>query len=396
MDFKDYIQGSRHGQEAHKLEREAMSDPFLQDAIDGYDSSTGNPLPAIEDLERKIAKRGKTHKRQAWIWSAAALLLLLIGSQWFLWIRPDNNLNLQVASTEQLAVLPMDEPSPESPADSAAQPEKLSAEMKVVPELQNNENAAATQQTKDSIFAVAEELENAPRQVAVADAAQSQPDSGIDIAELQISKVIVEEPKEIDPAKINPADNQKHISGRIVDEIGEPVIGASVNIKNTNNGAITDQNGNFTMVVPKEEQGTLVASFIGMKTTEIPLKESLGDIMLKSDDMALNEVVVIGYGTRKKENLSASASKTQKPESIFGESEFTDYFQKNCDKKICAGQALTIVAEFYIDAAGRPGNIRIKELSCPAMETEFKRLLLGSPLWSERNRNVKLRIDGGN
>ena len=77
---------------------------------------------------------------------------------------------------------------------------------------------------------------------------------------------------------------------------------------------------------------------------------------------------------------------------FFGNDAFTVYFRENYDKTICAGKEITFVVKFYLNSTGRPGNIRIQENSCPAMETEIKRLLLGSPLWSEGNREVTLRI----
>ena len=54
MNLKEYIQGKRYGKEANQLEREAMNDPFLQDAIDGFDSVQGEHLQVIEALEKKI------------------------------------------------------------------------------------------------------------------------------------------------------------------------------------------------------------------------------------------------------------------------------------------------------------------------------------------------------
>ncbi|HBK32744.1 MAG TPA: hypothetical protein DDZ78_14170, partial [Porphyromonadaceae bacterium] len=77
--------------------------------------------------------------------------------------------------------------------------------------------------------------------------------------------------------------------GRILDETGEPVIGASVILKGGNEGTVTDTGGRFRLAVPKGAKDTLLASFVGMKSREIPLKENVGDIRMKADDLALNE-----------------------------------------------------------------------------------------------------------
>ena len=84
------------------------------------------------------------------------------------------------------------------------------------------------------------------------------------------------------------------------DKTGETVIGASVVQKgNTGNGTITDIDGNFTLSVPANS--TLVISYVGMKTQEIALKgQTKINVVLDDDSQALDEVVVIGYGTVQK------------------------------------------------------------------------------------------------
>jgi len=182
------------------------------------------------------------------------------------------------------------------------------------------------------------------------------------------------------------------VSGRIVDETGEPIPGVMVNILNTQTGTLTDTAGNFQLTIPKNESGKLIASQIGMRNSEIPLKENVGNIVMKSNDMALSEVVIVKHGTREQKSSISSLS-TDKDTETFEEEEFRDYFTQNYDKEICAGQNITIVVEFFIDPMGRPTNIDIKENSCPALKSEIKRLLLGSPPWSKTNSKVTLHLE---
>ncbi|MEA5045692.1 MAG: hypothetical protein VB075_14145, partial [Petrimonas sp.] len=100
MDLKDYIQGKRRGKDANRLERKAMNDPFLQDAIDGYDSMPENHFPALEKLEKRFAPQPKHIDKRVWLWAAAAVLVLLIGLP-FLLRQPDTK-DVQVASVESL------------------------------------------------------------------------------------------------------------------------------------------------------------------------------------------------------------------------------------------------------------------------------------------------------
>ena len=98
------------------------------------------------------------------------------------------------------------------------------------------------------------------------------------------------------------------VKGTVKDKTGETVIGASVVQKgNTSVGTITDIDGNFTLSVPAGS--TLVISYVGMKTQEVKLDGSSSyDITLDDDSQALEEVVVIGYGSVKKKDLTGSVS----------------------------------------------------------------------------------------
>ena len=96
-----------------------------------------------------------------------------------------------------------------------------------------------------------------------------------------------------------------NVTGTVNDALG-PVIGASVVEKaNTGNGTITDMDGNFSLMVPSD--ATLVISFVGYATQEIPLNGRTSiSVNLKEDTEMLQEVVVVGFGTQKKVNLTGS------------------------------------------------------------------------------------------
>ena len=98
------------------------------------------------------------------------------------------------------------------------------------------------------------------------------------------------------------------VKGTVKDKTGETVIGASVVQKgNTGNGTITDIDGNFTLSVPNNT--TLIISYVGMKTQEVALKgKKQINVVLEDDAQALDEVVVIGYGTAKKKDLTGAVS----------------------------------------------------------------------------------------
>jgi TonB-dependent starch-binding outer membrane protein SusC len=98
------------------------------------------------------------------------------------------------------------------------------------------------------------------------------------------------------------------VTGKVIDENGVSLPGATVQQKGTTNGVITDIDGNFSISVPSD--ATLILSFVGYSNTEVAVngKEELGRISLKSDLKELDQVVVIGYGTQRKVDLTGSVA----------------------------------------------------------------------------------------
>lgn len=114
------------------------------------------------------------------------------------------------------------------------------------------------------------------------------------------------------PATNNVANVQQEsttVTGIVLDDMGEPIIGATIKIKGQDTvGTITSIDGDFTLKGLKKGQ-TLVISYIGFQTQEVKYngKKSL-KVTLKSDSKSLNEVVVVGYGTQKKVNMSGAVA----------------------------------------------------------------------------------------
>lgn len=101
------------------------------------------------------------------------------------------------------------------------------------------------------------------------------------------------------------AQNTK-VTGQVLDENGEPVIGASVVVKGTTIGTVTDFDGNFTLDVPSNGK-QLEISYVGMKTKQVGVASNINAV-LESDSQALDEVVVTGYGVQKKASFTGAAS----------------------------------------------------------------------------------------
>lgn len=95
------------------------------------------------------------------------------------------------------------------------------------------------------------------------------------------------------------------IKGVVKDKAGEPVIGANVLVKGTTNGTITDFDGNFVLNADKND--IIAISFIGYQTQELPAS-ALMNVVLSDDSQLLQDVVIIGYGTVKKDDLTGSVA----------------------------------------------------------------------------------------
>lgn len=114
-------------------------------------------------------------------------------------------------------------------------------------------------------------------------------------------------------AKPQPKSNEHILHGVVTDHLGEPVIGATIKTEGTSQGTITDAEGKFSLKVPANAQ--IIVSCVGYITKKIPVSdERVLNIMLMEDTRLLDEVVVVGYGTQKKVNLTGAVASVQSSE----------------------------------------------------------------------------------
>src|SRR5690606_19806035 len=104
-----------------------------------------------------------------------------------------------------------------------------------------------------------------------------------------------------------PRSQQQSVTGRIVDEQGTPLQGAAVRVKGTAQVTSTDADGRFTLV-EVDDAAMLVISFIGYATLELPASSELTNIAMNPEVSGLDEVVVMGYGTQRKGDITGAVS----------------------------------------------------------------------------------------
>lgn len=135
----------------------------------------------------------------------------------------------------------------------------------------------------------------------------------------------------------------KKITGEVIDEHGEPIIGATVQIKGTVTGVLTDIDGKYT--IQARESETLEYRYIGYKSLDQKIKkENVINVTMVESNVNLDDVVVIGYGTQKKENVVSSVNSIKPAEIAIPTRSLTNTI---------AGQVAGVIA---IQRSGEPGN----------------------------------------
>lgn len=125
------------------------------------------------------------------------------------------------------------------------------------------------------------------------------------VAGLSVSMLPTSAYADVSKEQIMQANQQNQIKGNVVDETGEPLIGVTVKVKGTVNATITDMDGNFTLKCPAN--ATLEISYVGYVTATVKANAAQR-VQLKPDSQMMEEVVVIGFGTVKKRDVTGSVS----------------------------------------------------------------------------------------
>ena len=425
MKLLDYIRGLRKGKEAHRLERESMQDPFLADAMDGYSQVEGNHEQRIEKLRMQVsAHSAKKKNTRAITWSIAACLAIGFGiSSYFLFLKKSMTDEVFIAKESVSSKLaePAIPPTPAIPATPT------------VPATPQKEIALATAKVKTDSTPASEDStpvsEITARQANKKDMiakiqATSQPQQGTPpVATMPVMEEVSEETaalqeviatmdtfesesdKKMKLAKVATILPQKNmIKGRVTDEKGEPLIGASVTYKGTNIGTITNMNGEFSLV-KKDDKKRLTAEYIGYNPVEIRIDTNRTMLIAMNENkQALNEVVVVGYGAKKNKKSTTTgnvvtvkeqAKKEITPQPVIGKRSYQKYLKENLvrptDEK-CAQVKGKVVLTFLVNKEGRPFYIKVKESLCESADKEAIRLIQEGPDWIYGNKLAEVTV----
>ena len=416
MKLLDYIRGLRKGKEAHRLEKESMQDPFLADAMDGYNQVEGNHEQRIEKLRMQVsAHSAKKKSTYAITWSIAACLIIGFGiSSYFLFLK--KSMTDEVFIAEESVSTKLAEPAaPPTPAIPATP---------TVPATPQKEIALATTKVKTDSTPISEiTARQADKKDMIAEIQTTSQPQGAPVAAVPMMEEVSEETAALQEvvatidtfesesdkkmklakvATILPQNNM--IKGRVTDGKGEPLIGASVTYKGTNVGTITNMNGEFSLV-KKDDKKRLTAEYIGYDPVEIQVDTSRTMLIAMNENkQALNEVVVVGYGAKKNKKSTTLGSdakvkeQTEKeitPQPVIGKRSYQKYLKEHLvrptDEK-CAQVKGKVVLTFLINKEGRPFYIKVKESLCESADKEAIRLIQEGPDWIYGNKLVEVTV----
>ena len=416
MKLLDYIRGLRKGKEAHRLEKESMQDPFLADAMDGYNQVEGNHEQRIEKLRMQVsAHSAKKKSTYAITWSIAACLIIGFGiSSYFLFLK--KSMTDEVFIAEESVSIKLAEPAaPPTPAIPATP---------TVPATPQKEIALATTKVKTDSTPISEiTARQADKKDMIAEIQTTSQPQGAPVAAVPMMEEVSEETAALQEvvatidtfesesdkkmklakvATILPQNNM--IKGRVTDGKGEPLIGASVTYKGTNIGTITNMNGEFSLV-KKDDKKRLTAEYIGYDPVEIQVDTSRTILIAMNENkQALNEVVVVGYGAKKNKKSTTLGSDAKVKEQtekeitlqpVIGKRSYQKYLKEHLvrptDEK-CAQVKGKVVLTFLINKEGRPFYIKVKESLCESADKEAIRLIQEGPDWIYGNKLVEVTV----
>ncbi|MFT4154512.1 carboxypeptidase-like regulatory domain-containing protein [Parafilimonas sp.] len=423
-DIQRYLQGKMPAAEMHELEKAALQDPFLADAIEGFneaDLNTAsqhlNEINAGLFAEKQKTKLVSFNKRKQWL-NIAALVIVLAGAGLTIsfFIRPSSSTQqTEIAKTQQeapkngpvkdsaittanttaLAKQPdTNLPAAENKAVKQAPPSaaKKKSENKKTP-VAGNEVLNETEAESDSYKTEVASAAAPPREKTMMSRSYSTAFAPVVNADsLQASLQ-----GKISGLSVLPAG----FSGKVVDESNKPISGVSVVSADQKAAALTDVNGYFNL----QKNDTLLhvtASTVGYDSRNQALRRGFNKPIVLKQNAALNDVVVIGYGAQQKSNITGSVLRKQK--NIAGDSampvggwqHFNHYVLTQLDKDTTAS-AITnpndlVELEFLIDNSGNPYNIQVTRSPNDAHSIKAVEILKNGPKWTPPAHKEKTKV----
>lgn len=417
-DFERYYSGGMTAQEMHALEKAALDDPFLADALEGYKATrtpVGDTAWLREQLEAKT-RRAKVvplvAQRRFPLLRVAVLVLLLVGAGWSVYYLMDSKKDTLALDTKPERHIPAaTAPAPVTATDTTPKVETTPGQghtpvpstSTVLTRKRTTKSIGVAPRTQPVATAIAPTppvtnvaTAEAPRTMLRAE------DRSQDVATIQSRPVSIDKALQgqaagvqVDKAGEAPqkgtrivlrgASSVNGIQGRVVNQNNQAVAGATVSIPGTRTGVTTNEEGYFFLNVPDTTVAASIAA-VGYQVQNTNLSKSnrQNQIVLKESDQSLSEVVVVGYSSKKKKSVTGSVSTVTLPEPVKGWEDFHAYIDHNRkEAKELSPEGLkgSVVLSFEVNRKGVPTNIKVDTSLSPRYDEEAVRLLKSGPKW---------------
>jgi TonB family protein len=437
-DIEKYLRGELPAREMHALEKRALDDPFLADALEGASGIDAHDFTQDAAQLRQALNTRVSPKKTIplWVWPARiAAGLLLIAVATFVIIRlqaPEQEELLSYDADEDQPIekqatkpTPRTDSVPDSKTDYLALKDEAKEEStpafkspgRVTPAKPQSATARRSEAIQPEISqqAVEEEVPAVTEPLAEADgvatkatppvASQPAPEAR------KLRYTTREEPELAQNNKVSPASGVIYVpaadstttsiplivQGRVTADDGTGLPGVNVVIKGSATGTVTDINGNYQVKLT-DPGTTLVYSFIGMESKEVPIDNNpMLNVTLNPDAAELSEVVVVGYGEGKDEDDKPLPT-FDMAEPAGGRRAFKKYL---ADKMVYPQEALDnkiegrVTVQFTVETSGQVSNFNIVKGLGYGCDDEVIRLIKEGPRWSPMKRDdepVKGRV----
>ena len=395
-DFANYHAGKMPASEMHELEKAALEDPFLADALDGFMYSQ-NIESDITELRERLNEKQKRKNvfalsitQNVW-WRIAALLIIIAGGG-YLFYRINYN-------TKEASIAKNEIQNKKNQTDSFALNQKDSATVKNDVAFENKQASASAQKEKKLL----PQLKPRPERKFSNDEEKIEPV----LAQSENDSISFKD-KNFKKDYYAQAPVQYILKGKVTDEKGNPVAFASIKNSNNNKAAVTDTTGKFLLQSP-DSNATAVISAVGFSSKKVTLqKDEQPTIAINKNASGLSEVVVIGYGKSKNKKKADSVSnalsgkvagveiRKSQNKLLVHNNNFDEYLQKNITPVYNENnerQSGEVLLSFTLNKKGRPQNIKVIKSSCTFCEAEAIRLLQNGPDWvGKKNQQGSVSI----
>jgi CarboxypepD_reg-like domain/Gram-negative bacterial TonB protein C-terminal len=420
-DIERYLNGGMSAKEMHDMERAALQDPFLADAIEGYSEASMqqsnkhlNEITALLQNDKQDAKVVTMPTKSFQWWRVAAMIIVIAGVGIFSWYlidmnKPDDVQNVAVVKENVEPAMKQDSNIASVQTDSNL----LIAENKVNDEAtalnkrskQQREKSIATGRNKEVVSTLMSAKDGDGVENSFDDAANNTNDSvqfliaqaapGLKITRADSNKQIFSPMQGRGSGLMNNNMSLNNFSGFVLDNNSQPVPNALINAGNQR-AAFTDKNGYFNMLAPDSILKVSVSS-VGYSTANAKL--SLGyanKIAIEPDQQSLSEVVVTGYGSKKKEKLVNPHADSTFPAG--GWESFQEYVYRKMNKPFDSTNNNIITMhgaveiEFSIDEDGDPYNINVVRSSGKENDEKAINALKDGPRWISSKKHKKSKV----